>query len=376
MIIPLNMQAPYQELKQRLDQAYFRVMQSGHYIMGPELKAFEQEYARYCDSQHCIGVGNGLEALQLMLMALDIGPGDEVIVPSNTYIATWLAVSHVGATVVPVEPDIETFNLDPSLVERAITPRTKAILAVHLYGRAAPVDVLNQIIKWRPDIKVLEDNAQAQGAILPAYGQTTGSLGFAAGHSFYPGKNLGGFGDGGAITTNNDEFAARVRKLRNYGSKLKYVNDEKGLNSRLDELQAAFLRVRLEKLSEWNSRRIYLAHQYSQAFEDVPNLIIPEASWQSSNVWHQYVVRTEYRNELQDHLLYNEISTLIHYPIPPHLSDAYKQEFGVRGQFPIAEELANTVLSLPIGPHQTMTQTQRIVDVVKSFDKFVVNSKS
>ena len=238
--------------KEDLDAAFQRVMESGWYILGHEVEAFEEEFAAYCEARHCIGVGNGLEALHLIMRAMDIGPGDEVIVPSNTYIATWLAVSYTGATPVPVEPDERTCNIDPTRIEAAVTSRTKAILAVHLYGQPADMDPIGEIAA-RHGLKVIEDAAQAHGARYK--GRRTGSLGDAAGFSFYPGKNLGAMGDGGAITTSDGELAGRLRMLRNYGSRVKYVNEEVGFNSRLDELQAALLRVKLRMLDEWNTRR-------------------------------------------------------------------------------------------------------------------------
>lgn len=255
----LDFVGPYAELKAELDEAYFRFMQSAWYILGREVEAFEQEFASYCGVRHCVGVGNGLEALHLILRAYGIGPGDEVIVPSNTYIATWLAVSYAGAVPVPVEPDPRTYNLDPSQVEAAITARTKAVMPVHLYGQPADMDPIMAIARNR-GLKVIEDNAQAQGARYK--GRRTGALGDAAGNSFYPGKNLGAFGDAGAVTTDDADLADRVRTLRNYGSKRKYYNDCRGFNSRLDELQAALLRVKLKKLDEWNDRRRAVAAWY------------------------------------------------------------------------------------------------------------------
>src|SRR5580692_7393254 len=255
----LELKPTYAELRADFDAAYHRVMDSGWYLLGNEIESFETEFAKYCEAKHCIGVGNGLEALHLILRAYGIGEGDEVIVPSNTYIATLLAVSYAGARPVPVEPDPRTYNIDPAAIEAAVTPRTKAILPVHLYGQPADMDAINQIAA-RHGLKVIEDNAQAQGARYK--GRVTGGLGDAAGHSFYPGKNLGAFGDGGAVTTNDAELAERIRTLRNYGSKKKYYNDSKGYNSRLDELQAAFLRVKLKRLDEWNKRRAEVARRY------------------------------------------------------------------------------------------------------------------
>ena len=331
-------------LRTQLDSAYHRVMDSGWYIMGPELEAFESEFASYCQVKHCIGVGNGLEALHLLLRAYGIGPGDEVIVPSNTFIATWLAVTECGAKPVSVEPDAATHNIDPALIEKAITVRTKAIMPVHLYGQTADMDPINALAK-QYGLIVIEDAAQAQGARYK--GKRAGSLGHAAATSFYPGKNLGALGDGGAVLTSNDEIAAKVRQLRNYGSKIKYQHDTLGYNSRLDEMQAAFLRVKLSVLDEWNERRRDIAEQYSKLLEGrgVSTPFVPEYA---EPVWHLYVVRSNKRDELKKHLEINGVSTVIHYPIPPHQQKCY-QDFNER-RFPIAEVLANEVLSLPMSP--------------------------
>ncbi len=343
----LDMKSPYLELKDELDAAHRRVMESGWYILGNEVAAFEAEFAAYCGVKHCIGVGNGLDALHLILRGMDIGPGDEVIVPSNTYIATWLAVSYVGATPVPVEPDALTYNLDPLRIEAAVTSRTKAVLPVHLYGQPAEMDMIN-IIADRHGLKVIEDVAQAHGARYK--GRRTGGLGHAAGFSFYPGKNLGALGDGGAVTTDDDALAERIRTLRNYGSQQKYVNKEKGFNSRLDELQAAFLRVKLPRLDEWNERRRLVAQQYLAALnKDL--LQLPSLAKDVEPVWHLFVVRTEKRQQLQDKLQAAGIGTLIHYPIPPHMQQAYLELGFIDGDFPLAEKMATELLSLPIGPH-------------------------
>jgi len=354
----LDFVAPYEELKAGLDEAYFRFMRSAWYILGREVEGFEQEFADYCGVKHCVGVGNGLEALHLVLRAWDVGPGDEVIVPSNTYIATWLAVSYTGATPVPVEPDLRTFNLDTNRIAAAITPRTKAILPVHLYGQPADLDPI-MALAGKHGLNVLEDCAQAQGARYK--GRRTGSLGHGAGHSFYPGKNLGAFGDGGAVTTNDDQLADRVRTLRNYGSKKKYYNEVKGFNSRLDELQAAFLRVKLKKLDEWNERRRAVAARYLSGLGGLPGLMLPFAPDWAEPVWHLFVVRHPGRDELQRKLTAADIGTLIHYPVPPHLSGAYADGKWTRGAFPFAELMADSVLSLPMGPHLSAEQTDSVV---------------
>ena len=358
----LDFVGPYAELRPELDAAYERFMRSAWYVLGKEVEAFEQEYAVYCDSKHCVGVANGLDALHLLLRAYDIGAGDEVIVPSNTYIATWLAVSQVGATPVPVEPDAKTFNLDPDRLAAALTSRTKAIMPVHLYGQPADMDPIMTFARQH-GLKVIEDNAQSQGARYQ--GRRTGSLGDAAGHSFYPGKNLGAFGDAGAITTDDAALADRVRTLRNYGSKKKYYNEVKGYNSRLDELQAAFLRVKLSKLDEWNQRRAAVAKIYLEKLAGVEGLQIPFVPEWAEPVWHLFVVRHLQRDRLQEQLTAAGIGTMIHYPVPPHLSGAYAGDGWSLGTFPQAEKLAATVLSLPMGPHLTTEQAEKTIGDVK-----------
>jgi dTDP-4-amino-4,6-dideoxygalactose transaminase len=364
----LDFVGPYAELRPELDAAYERFMRSAWYVLGKELEAFEQEYAVFCESKHCVGVANGLDALHLLLRAYGIGAGDEVIVPSNTYIATWLAVSQVGATPVPVEPDAKTFNLDPSRLTAALTSRTKAIMPVHLYGQPADMDPIMAFARQH-GLKVIEDNAQSQGARYKS--RRTGSLGDAAGHSFYPGKNLGAFGEAGAITTDDAALADRIRMLRNYGSKKKYYNEVKGYNSRLDELQAAFLRVKLRKLDEWNKRRAAVAKIYLEKLAGVEGLQIPFVPEWAEPVWHLFVVRHPQRDRLQEQLTAAGIGTMIHYPVPPHLSGAYAGDGWLPGAFPQAENLAATVLSLPMGPHLSREQSdiavgemRRILSVV------------
>ncbi len=356
--------SPYQELKAELDEAYARFMQSGWYVLGKEVEAFEQEYAAYCGTRFCVGVGNCLDAMHLVLRAWNIGPGDEVIVPSNTYIATWLAISHAGATPVPVEPDPKTHNLDPALVEVAITPRTKAVMPVHLYGQPADMDPIMEIARHH-GIKVLEDAAQAQGAQYK--GRRTGGLGHAAGHSFYPTKNLGAFGDAGAVTTDDADLAGRVKMLRNYGSIQRYYNETIGYNSRLDELQAAFLRVKLRHLDEWNRRRSNLAGIYlAQLSACSSELVLPYVPEWADPVWHLFVIRHPQRDLLQSRLTESGISTLIHYPVPPHRAGAYASTGLTPVVLPVAEQLANTVLSLPIGPHLTDEQVRHVITVLKN----------
>ncbi len=360
----LNMRGPYQELQGELDSAYRRVMNSGWYILGQEVEAFEAEFATFCGVQCCIGVGNGLEALHLILRALGIKAGDEVIVPSNTYIATWLAVSYTGAIPVPVEPDSVTYNLAPEGIEGAITERTKAIIPVHLYGQPADMDGILQVAR-KYEIKVVEDAAQGHGAFYR--GKRVGNLGDAAGYSFYPGKNLGAFGDGGAITTNDVDLAAKVKVLRNYGSSRKYFNDVKGFNSRLDELQAALLRVKLPCLDEWNQRRRNVAELYLDKLR-LTGIVLPFVPDWCEPAWHLFVVRHPRRDELQKFLADKGIGSLIHYPVPPHRSDAYMSEFSDQS-FIRAESLAATVLSLPIGPHMQIDDAERVIDAIRVFHK-------
>jgi len=365
MKIPFNdFASPYRELQSELDEAYHRFMESGWYVLGKEVESFEEEYAAYCGTKHCVGVANCLDAMHLVLRAWGIGEGDEVIVPSNTYVATWLAVSHAGATPVPVEPDSRTYNLDSSLVEAAITSKTKAIMPVHLYGQPADMDPTLKIAR-KHGLKVLEDAAQAQGARYK--GRRAGALGDAAGHSFYPTKNLGAFGDGGAITTDDDELADKVRVLRNYGSRKRYYNEVIGYNSRLDELQAAFLRVKLRHLDEWNTRRTLTAQYYLSELKagDAINkgeIVLPYVPEWAEPVWHLFVIQCHKRDALQQKLADLGIGTLIHYPVPPHLSEAYSnQKMGSRyTDLPISEKLAQSLLSLPIGPHMTREAAEHI----------------
>lgn len=363
MIPFLDLKAPYLELKQEIDEAIARVVGSGWYIGGSEVDQFEEEYARYCGAAYAIGVGNGLDALHLALLALGIGPGDEVIVPSNTYIATWLAVSQCGATPVPVEPDAATFNINPILIEEAITPRTKAILPVHLYGQPVDLDPILAVAR-KHGIKVLEDGAQAHGALYK--GERIGAHGDAVAWSFYPGKNLGAMGDGGAVTTNDPEIADRIRVLRNYGSRVKYVNEVLGYNSRLDPLQAAILSVKLAYLDEWNGRRAAIADFYQQALGNC-GLTLPYVPDWAEPAWHLYVVRHLQRDGLQKALTDAGIGTLIHYPIAPHCQQAYRDIGWDQGAFPLAERLADEVLSLPIGPSMNQGQARIVVSAIQAF---------
>jgi dTDP-4-amino-4,6-dideoxygalactose transaminase len=358
----LDLKALYLEIKEELDAAYRRVMESGWYILGQELEAFEKEFAKYCEAKRCIGVGNGLEALHLILRAMEIGPGDEVIVPSNTFIATWLAVSYAGATTVPVEPDERTYNINPNLIEASITHKTRAIIPVHLYGQPADMDPILEIAK-RYKLKVIEDAAQVHGAKYK--GKQTGGLGDAAGFSFYPGKNFGAFGDGGAVTTNDTKLAERIRSLRNYGSQVKYQHNIKGFNSRLDELQAAFLRVKLRKLDEWNERRKIIAGMYLKRLADVQGLILPYVPDWAEPVWHLFVIRTPKRDALQKHLEQNGIQTMIHYPVPPHKQQAYQEMNHLN--LPITERIHQEVLSLPMGPTTKEENALYVIDSIRKF---------
>jgi dTDP-4-amino-4,6-dideoxygalactose transaminase len=352
MIPFLDLGAAYRELKPEIDAAVSRVLESGWYILGPEVEAFEAEWAAYCDAKHAVGVANGLDALTLALRALDIGPGDEVIVPSNTYIATWLAVSSVGATPVPVEPDVATHNINPALIEAAITSRTRALLPVHLYGQPADMDPILDIASHH-GLRVIEDAAQAHGARYK--GQRIGAHGDIACWSFYPGKNLGAIGDAGAITTNDTALAERVALLRNYGSRQKYVNEEAGVNSRLDPIQAAVLRVKLEVLDEWTERRRAVASAYTKGLAQ-SDVILPHVPDWADPAWHLYVVRTSDRDALQDRLTEAGIGTLVHYPIPPHMQKAYADMQILPDAFPLARDLASEVLSLPMGPQLGLDQ--------------------
>lgn len=340
-----------------LEQAFHRVLYSGWYVLGKEVEAFEASFAIYCGSQHAIGVANGLDEIFLILKAYGIGPGDEVIVPSNTYIATWLAVSHCGATPVPVEPEASTFNIDPAKIAAAITPRTKAIIAVHLYGQPADMDPINALARQH-GLKVIEDAAQAHGACYK--GRRTGQLGDAAAFSFYPGKNLGALGDGGAITTNDSALAGTLRVYRNYGSQVKYHNEVQGFNSRLDELQAALLQAKLPALDQQNTQRAAIAARYTEQLAGLPGVSLPLAPEWAEPVWHLYVIRHAQRDRLAQQLADAGIATLVHYPVPPHRQPAYAQLDYAEGSFPIAEAIHREVLSLPIGPTMTLEQADQV----------------
>ncbi len=364
MKIPFfDFHSAYQELEVKIAGAINHVMAGGQYILGPEVEAFENEFAQYCGTKYAIGCSNGLDALKLILMAAAIGAGDEVIVPAHTFAATWLAVSLVGATPVGVDVDEKTCNLSVQAIEAAITPRTRAILAVHLYGRLADVAKLRSIAD-KHALLLIEDAAQAHGASLE--GRRAGAFGDAAGFSFYPTKNLGAYGDAGAVTTHDATLASRIRRLRNYGSSVKYQHESLGLNARLDELQAAILRVKLPYLDRWNRERQSIACAYRQALEAVDSLSLPPFKENDTNhVWHLYVIKTPWRDQLQNALSSSGVQTLIHYPIPPHLQEAFLYLNYRPGEFPVAERICSSVLSLPMSPKLNLSSVQSITEKIR-----------
>lgn len=352
------------QIKSEIITAFEQFFNDGWYILGDRVKQFEKEYAAFNIVTHCVGVSNGLDALHIALKALNIGIGDEVIVPSNTYIATALAVSYVGAKPVFVEPDISTYNIDPAKIEAAITPKTKAIMPVHLYGQACNMEAIMAIAQ-KHGLYVVEDNAQSQGATFK--GKLTGSFGHINGTSFYPGKNLGALGDAGAVTTNDERLAKKAFVLRNYGSEKKYHNEVIGYNMRLDECQAAFLSIKLQYLAQWTAQRQQIAAWYNELLQDVNDIDLPLVQPDATHVYHLYVIRTKNRNALQQHLQDNGIGTLIHYPIPPHLQQAYKDLGFRKGDFPIAEEIADTCLSLPLWPGMKRDDVESVAKTIKEY---------
>lgn len=365
MKVPFLDFAPmHDELHAQLVEKFNTVLNANYFILGHELEEFEARFAAFCGAKHVIGCGNGLDALILALRALEIGTGDEVIVPSNTFIATALAVSYVGATPVFVEPTLETFNIDPTRIEEKITDKTKAIIAVHLYGRAADMDPINAVASTH-GLKVIEDCAQAHGATYK--GRMIGTLGDIAGFSFYPGKNLGALGDAGAVVTNDDLLAKKVSMLRNYGSQYKYVHEMKGTNSRLDEFQAAFLSVKLQNLSKWNAERDRIAGRYIAEVKN-PLLRLPlPSNDEYHNVWHIFAVLCDCRDDLEKHLAANDIGTNKHYPTPMHLQGAYK-DLGIKeGELPIAEKISSCELSIPIYYGMTEEQVDHVIATLNSF---------
>ena len=363
MTVPfLDLKASYTSLQPEIDAAVGRVLDSGWYIGGPEVEAFEHEFAVYVNAAHCVAVSNGLEALHLALLASGVQPGDQVIVPTHTFVATWLAVTQCGAVPVPVEVCAATYQLDPARLAAAITPACKAIVPVHLYGIPADIDPINTLAE-KHGITVVEDAAQAHGALYR--GRRIGSHGAAASWSFYPGKNLGAFGDAGAVTTNNADLAARIRTLRNYGSSVRYVHDERGFNSRLDPIQAAILRVKLTHLDSWNARRREIAARYQRELAG-SGLVLPTVTAGSESSWHLFPVSHPRRDALREALAASGVETLIHYPIPPHLQRAYADLGYESGAFPIAEKAANTLLSLPIGPAMTHAQVTTVIEALRA----------
>ncbi|MBE5898691.1 MAG: DegT/DnrJ/EryC1/StrS family aminotransferase [Lachnospiraceae bacterium] len=352
-----------EELNKELRDAFERVLNNSWYIEGEEDKAFEEAFAEYCDAEYCVGVGNGLDALMLILKALDIGNGDEVIVPSNTYIATALAVTYVGAKPVFVEPDINTFNIEPTLIEDVITSNTKAIIPVHLYGQACDMDEIKSIA-GKHNLKIIEDCAQAHGAIYK--GQKVGTFGDAAGFSFYPGKNLGALGDGGAVVTNNKELADKVRALGNYGSDYKYHHIYKGNNSRLDEIQAAFLSVKLQHIERMNVERRRIADMYLKGINN-SRIILPVVNSDCVPVWHVFGIRCGERDDLEEYLNSKGVGTNKHYPIPIHLQECYKDLGVKKGELPIAEEISRTELSIPMYYGMNDDEVQYVIDVINEF---------
>lgn len=353
----------HNEIKKEIADKFKEVFEKNWFIQGEELRKFEDEFAEFCGVQYCIGCGNGLDALYLILRSYDIGEGDEVIIPANTYIATALAVTYTGAKPIFVEPNLSTYNINFELIEKAITNKTKAIIAVHLYGQPADMDSINKIAE-KHNLKVIEDSAQSHGALYK--GRKTGSLGKGAGFSFYPGKNLGALGDAGAVVTNNKELANKIRAIGNYGSDRKYHHIYKGINSRLDEVQAAFLRIKLRNLDKWNEERRKTAQKYLDGISN-PNIIKPVEAGYAKHVWHVFAVRTEKRNELQNYLKENGIETLIHYPIPIHLQPAYENLGFNKGDFPIAEKIADEVLSLPMWYGMKDEEVNYVIDKINSW---------
>lgn len=357
----LKLEDQVQELREEIDAVISRVLSSGCFLLGPELEAFESEWAQYTGSKFAVGVASGLDAIHLSLRASGIGPGDEVIVPSNTYVATWLAVSHAGATPVPVEPDPEIFTIDPASLERAVSPRTRAIVPVHLYGHPADLDPIIQFA-GRHKLRVIEDAAQAHGAEYK--GKRIGAHGDAVAWSFYPTKNLGALGDAGAVTLNDEELAKEIRRLRNYGSVTRYVCDVKGFNSRLEELHAAVLRVKIRRLDEWNERRRRTARLYSSSLQRTGLIAPVERGW-ARHVYHLFVIRSLHRDRLRDKLLARGIPTLVHYPVPPYAQPAYASLAIDPSEYPLTERVHNEVLSLPIGPHLSEEESRSIAHAAR-----------
>lgn len=362
MIKFLDLHKINERFRNEIDLRIKKVLDSGWYLLGKEDETFENNFAKFCGVRHCIGCANGLDALNLIIKGYGFKDGDEIIVPANTYIASILAITMNGCIPVLVEPDIKTYNINPDLIEAAITPKTKAIMVVHLYGQAVQMEKIWDIAS-RYDLKIIEDSAQAHGAIYKD--KRTGNLGDASGFSFYPGKNLGCLGDGGCITTNDDKLASKVRAIRNYGSNVKYHNIYKGINSRLDEIQAAVLDVKLQHLDKDNARRREISKYYRENIKN-PEIILPETYGENAHVWHIFAVRTKNRDKLQNYLTENGIQTLIHYPTPPHKQECYKEWNNL--SFPVTEEIHKTILSLPISPVMTDEEVKKVAEVINNYE--------
>jgi dTDP-4-amino-4,6-dideoxygalactose transaminase len=365
MKIPfLSFEKTNEQIAKEMVNAFQRVFESKWYILGKEVKQFEESYAAFNKVEHCIGVSNGMDALYISLKAIGVKEGDEVIVPSNTFIATLLAVSYTGAKPVLVEPRLDTYNINPEGIKKAITSKTKAIIPVHLYGQCCEMDLIMTIAE-KHNLYVVEDNAQAHGS--SNNGRLSGSFGHANGTSFFPGKNLGALGDAGAVTTNDASLAEKISILRNYGSQKKYYNEVVGYNMRMDELQAAFLSIKLRYLNTWTNQRQEIASWYNEKLSEVEGITLPAKIMASSHVYHLYVVRCNKRDALQQYLAGKGIGTLVHYPVPPHLQKAYSHLGYKAGAFPIAEEIANTCLSLPIWPGMNKKSIAEVADAIKTF---------
>ena len=361
MIKFLDLEKINNRFRKEIDEKIAAVLDKGWYISGNQNEKFTADFADFCGTKHCIGVANGLDALNIIIKAYGFSQGDEIIVPANTYIASILAITQNGCTPVLVEPDIKTYNINPDLIEEKITSKTKAIMVVHLYGQAVPMEKIWELAK-KYNLKIIEDSAQAHGAIYQ--GKRCGNLGDASGFSFYPGKNLGCIGDGGCVTTNDDELAAKIKAIRNYGSDYKYHNIYKGVNSRLDEIQAAVLDIKLNSLDKDNNRRREISKYYRENIKN-PAVILPETYNENAHVWHIFAIRTEERDRLQEYLKENGIETLIHYPIPPHKQDCYKEWNNL--SFPLTEEIHKTILSIPISPVLTDNEVEKVVEILNSY---------
>lgn len=361
MIKFLDLEKVNNRFRKEIDKRIKSILDNGWYLQGEWDKTFEEHFAKYCGTKYCIGCANGLDALTLIIRAYGFSEGDEIIVPANTYIASILAISENGCTPVLVEPDINTYNINPDLIEEKITDKTKAIMVVHLYGQAVQMDKIWELAK-KYNLKVIEDSAQGHGAVYK--GKRTGNLGDASGFSFYPGKNLGCMGDGGAITTNDDELAKKIRAIANYGSDYKYHHIYKGINSRLDEIQAGILDVKLKYLDKDNARRREISKYYRENIKN-PKIILPKIYDEQSHVWHVFTVRTEKRDEFQEYLKQNDIQTLIHYPTPPHKQEAYKEWNNL--SYPITEEIHKTIISIPISPVMTDDEVKKVVEVINDW---------